>query len=227
MERYAIIHSKLPREFVLLQGTGCRWKQCTFCDYHLDISANPFEINKEVLSHVTGIYGTLDIIDSGSAMELDSKTIALIRQIVANKNIHTLWFEAHYMYRNQLSEFAKQFAPAQVKFRCGVETFDPQLRNKWHKGIPHTVTPDNIARHFQGVCLLCCTQGETRQHIIDDISIARQHFEYLSINLFCDNGTTCRRDYRLAQWFEQEIYPAIKDLPGIEILLNNTALGVG
>ena len=34
MERYSLIHTKLPREFVLLQGTGCRWGKCTFCDYH-------------------------------------------------------------------------------------------------------------------------------------------------------------------------------------------------
>ena len=36
MQRYSLIHTKLPREFVLLQGTGCRWRQCTFCDYHTD-----------------------------------------------------------------------------------------------------------------------------------------------------------------------------------------------
>ncbi len=25
MERYAVIHTKFPREFILLQGTGCRY----------------------------------------------------------------------------------------------------------------------------------------------------------------------------------------------------------
>ena len=45
MERYAIIHEKFPREFILLQGTGCRWGKCEFCDYHNDIGENPFEIN--------------------------------------------------------------------------------------------------------------------------------------------------------------------------------------
>lgn len=227
MDRYAVIHSKLPREFVLLQGTGCRWQQCTFCDYHLDIGSNSFEINREALSHVSGIYGILDIINSGSAIELDSNTIALIQQIILDKNIHTLWFEAHYMYRHQLSEFAKQFFPTEVKFRCGVETFDTQLRDKWHKGIPSHVSPQDIAQYFQGVCLLCCTQGDTRQRIIEDIAIARQNFEYFSINLFCNNGTSLQRDEQLVQWFEQEIYPTIKDLPGVEILLNNTDLGVG
>ncbi len=119
MDRYSLIHTKMPREFVLLQGVGCKWKKCTFCDYHEDVSSNPFAINEPVLRQVTGQYGVLDVINSGSAMELDSETIALIKEVVREKQIHTLWFEAHYMYRKKLKAFAEQFAPIQVKFRCG------------------------------------------------------------------------------------------------------------
>jgi len=131
------------------------------------------------------------------------------------------------MYRNQLATFAQQFAPATVKFRCGVETFDANLRNLWKKGIPASVDAEQIARHFQGVCLLCCTQGEEKEHIIEDISLARQHFEYFSINLFCNNTTPLQRDNHLAEWFIREIYPTLQDDPRIEVLLNNTDLGVG
>ena len=128
MQRYSLITDKMPREFLLLQGTGCRWGKCTFCDYHSDKSNTPFEINKQVLEQVTGKYGVIDIINSGSAMELDSRTIDMIKEVVVTKGIGTIWFEAHYMYRHRLADFAKQFAPAVVKFRCGVETFDPSLR---------------------------------------------------------------------------------------------------
>ena len=93
MDRYALIHTKMPREFVLLQGAGCKWKKCTFCDYHEDVSSNPFAVNESVLRQVTGQYGVLDVINSGSAMELDSETIALIKEVVKKKQIHTLWFE--------------------------------------------------------------------------------------------------------------------------------------
>ena len=165
MERYALIHTKMPREFVLLQGTGCRWRKCTFCDYHQDVSENPFTLNESVLRQVTGHYGVLDVINSGSALELDDDTIALINQVVKEKQIHTLWFEAHYMYRKKLADFASRFAPAKVKFRCGVETFDPTLREEWKKGIPASVTPEDVAKYFQGVCLLCCTQGESKERI--------------------------------------------------------------
>lgn len=227
MERYHIIDTKFPREFLLLQGQGCRWRKCTFCDYHNDISDNSFAINKSVLDRVQGIYGVLDIINSGSATELDSDTIAYIKQIVRQKHIHTLWFESHYMYRHQLREFALQFAPATVKFRCGVETFDTQLRNQWKKGIPDEIGPAELSHHFQGVCLLCCTLGENKQRIVNDIAIARSHFEYCSVNLFCNNTTPVRRDDELVKWFIDEIYPTLQHASDVEVLVNNTDLGVG
>lgn len=227
MERYALIHTKMPREFVLLQGTGCRWRKCTFCDYHQDVSENPFTLNESVLRQVTGHYGVLDVINSGSALELDDDTIALINQVVKEKQIHTLWFEAHYMYRKKLADFASRFAPAKVKFRCGVETFDPTLREEWKKGIPASVTPEDVAKYFQGVCLLCCTQGESKERIFNDIRIAREHFEYFSVNVFCNNSTPVKQDSELAGWFAREVYPQIKDVDGIEVLMENTDLGVG
>ena len=227
MDRYALIHTKMPREFVLLQGTGCRWRKCTFCDYHEDVSNDPYAINEPVLRQVTGQYGVLDIINSGSAMELDEETLSLIKEVVKSKNIHTLWFEAHYMYRKKLADFAKQFDPIQVKFRCGVETFDSALRDAWKKGIPSSVTPEDIARYFQGICLLCGTQGESKDHILKDIELAKRHFEYFSVNVFCNNGTSVRKDSELATWFAQEVYPTIKDDSRIEVLMENTDLGVG
>lgn len=227
MERYALIHTKMPREFVLLQGTGCRWRKCTFCDYHQDVSENPFTLNESVLRQVSGHYGVLDVINSGSALELDDDTIALINQVVKEKQIHTLWFEAHYMYRKKLADFASRFAPANVKFRCGVETFDPTLREEWRKGIPASVTPEDVAKYFQGVCLLCCTEGESKERIFNDIRIAREHFEYFSVNVFCNNSTSVKQDSELAGWFAREVYPQIKDVDGIEVLMENTDLGVG
>lgn len=227
MDRYAVIHTKLRREFVLLQGTGCRWRKCTFCDYHEDVSEHPFEVNRQVLQQVTGVYGILDVINSGSAYELDEETLDLIKQVVEEKHIHTLWFEMHYMYRHRLKEFASRFPEVEVKFRCGVETFDSSLRALWKKGIPTDVTPEDVSECFQGVCLLCCTEGDSKERILSDIAIAKQYFEYFSVNLFCNNHTDLKRDETLAEWFVKEVYPLIKDDERIEILLDNTDLGVG
>ncbi len=227
MERYAIIHTVLPREFVLLQGTGCRWKKCTFCDYHADVSDNPFAVNKEVLAQVQGVYGVLDVINSGSAMELDEQTIEMIKEVVREKQIHTLWFEAHYMYWHKLAKFAEQFDGVEVKFRCGVESFDNCLRERWNKGIAASVTAQDVAKHFQGVCLLCCTQGDSKERILKDIALAEQYFEYASVNVFCENSTSLKRDNALAKWFVEEVYPNLKDSNKIEVLVENTDLGVG
>ena len=227
MERYAIIHTILPREFVLLQGTGCRWKKCTFCDYHADVSDNPFTVNKGVLAQVQGVYGVLDVINSGSAMELDEQTIAMIKEVVQEKQIHTLWFEAHYMYRHKLAKFAEQFDGVEVKFRCGVESFDSCLRERWKKGIAASVMAEDVAKYFQGVCLLCCTEGDNKSRILSDIALAEQYFEYASVNIFCENTTAVKRDEELAKWFVEQVYPTLKQSKKIEILINNTDLGVG
>ena len=227
MQRYSLITEKFPREFLLLQGTGCRWKKCTFCDYYDDASDSPFETNRKVLEQVTGECGVIDIINSGSAMELDAETINMIKEVVVAKGIKTIWFEAHYMYRNRLDEFAAQFAPATVKFRCGVESFDSTLRSSWAKGIPANVTAADVAKHFKGVCLLCCTQGDTKERIMSDIATAKKHFEYFSVNLFCNNTTAVKRDEELAAWFVKELYPTLKDDAQIEVLVENCDLGVG
>ena len=227
MDRYSVIHTKMPREFVLLQGRGCRWGKCAFCDYHSDTSENPFEVNHAVLQQVTGVYGVLDIINSGSAPELDVATIELIKKVVRERGIHTLWFEAHYMYRHRLADFAAQFAPATVKFRCGIESFSPAQRKLWNKGVSADVTAADVAKYFKGVCLLCCTADDSRERILADIETAKQYFEYFSVNLFCNNTTAIKRNDALATWFMSEVYPQIKDDERIEVLAENTDLGVG
>lgn len=225
--RYSLIKTKMPREFLLLQGTGCRWRQCTFCDYHSDVSADPFIVNRDVLAMVTGETGVLDIINSGSAMELDEQTLCMIEQVVKEKNIHTLWFEAHYMYRHKLQAFAARFAPATVKFRCGIESFDPLLRSAWRKGVGEGVTAADVAQYFQGICLLCCTQGDSKERILNDIALAKEHFEYFSVNVFCNNSTDVKLDAELAEWFRNQVAPALANDNRIEVLMENTDLGVG
>jgi hypothetical protein len=228
MERYSLITEKLPREFVLLQGRGCRWHRCSYCDYYGDVSPAPFEVNRAVLEQVTGEYGVLDVINSGSAMELDEATLCLIAEVVRTKHIHTLWFEAHYMYRNHLKEFAQRFGPdVEVKFRCGVESFDGKIRESWHKGIDESVTVEDVARHFKGVCLLVGVEGQTREQILRDLALAEEHFEYYSVNLFCNNSTPIRRDEELATWLCQEVFPTLRDNKKAEVLAENTDLGVG
>lgn len=67
--RYSVITEKNPREIVMLRGTGCVWKRCRFCDYHLDKSPDEhanFVLNQEQLLKVTGQYHKLEVINSAA-----------------------------------------------------------------------------------------------------------------------------------------------------------------
>ena len=227
LTRYSLITEKFPREFLLLQGTGCRYKKCKFCDYYNDVSENPFEINKPVLERVTGQFGVLDIINSGSCFELDEETLALIHKKATEKNIHTIWFEAHYIYRNKLDSFRKRFPDIELKFRTGIETFNPELRDYLCKGVTSDVTAADVAKYFNGVCLLVGFKGQTRDDITMDIELASQHFEYFSVNVFTPNTTSIKPDVELISWFKKNVYPQLQANPRAEVLLENTDLGVG
>lgn len=224
--RYSRIESGMKREFLLLVGTGCRWARCTFCDYWNDRCERPYEVNREVLEKVSGEYGVLDVINSGSAMELDEETLSLIERTVVEKGIHDLWFEAAWMYHRQLEDFARRFS-CTVHFRLGVESFNPALREKWKKGIPSSVTAEEIARYYDGVCLLAGTQEQSEDDIMESVRIAEKHFSYYSVNLFCNNTSAERRDEELCNIFVTRLAPEICKSPKAEVLIENTDLGVG
>lgn len=227
MFRYSLIEKGMKREFLLLQGTGCRWRKCTFCDYHTDVSEDPYAVNKDVLSLVSGRYGVLDIINSGSCIEFDKNTIALIQETTVKKNIHTLWFEAHWIYRKHLKDFASLFPGVDVKFRVGVESFNGKLRKRWKKGIPESASAEEIASYFNGCCLLVGVKGETKEDILADIFLADKYFEYFSVNLFCPNSTEEETDEELSYFVKTEIRKKLESNSKAELLIENTDLGVG
>ena len=226
MIRYSLIDNKFGREFLLLQGTGCFHKACRFCHYWDDLSSDPYATNKPVIDQVTGEYGVLDVINSGSVHELDEQTLDLLAKIAEEKGIHTIWFEAHYHYADRLDEIRERFPFASVKFRTGVESFDHAFRVSMNKGMPD-VSPEEIRKDFAGVCLLVCAEGQTKEQIEVDIRTAAEVFEYFSVNVFNPNSTEVRLDPELYKWFKETLYPEIKGLSNCEVLIDNTDLGVG
>lgn len=226
-ERYSKIKEKFPRELILLQGMGCFWKKCVFCDYYKDVSYDSFEVNAPVIDKITGELGVLDVINSGSAMELDSKTLNSLINKVQDCKIKEIWFEAHWSYRSRLENFSKNFKNSIVKFRTGIETFDPELRTFWNKGVPENVKPEDVAKYFSSVCLLVGTERQNFESVITDIKIASEYFERFVINIFIPNSKKIKSNPKLINKFLKEIYPKIKNNPKIEILIDNIDLGVG
>ena len=86
--RYNKIKDKHQREIVLLKSFPCKYGKCSFCNYIEDNSLNEEEIDRvnfEVLKEITGEYGVLEVINSGSVFELTPKTLAEIKRIVIEK----------------------------------------------------------------------------------------------------------------------------------------------
>ncbi len=230
--RYSIITEKNPREILMLRGRGCAWKRCTFCDYHLDASPDEeanYLINIEEIQKVTGRFHHLEVINSGSFCELDEKTMSAIYEKCREKQIHTLHFETHWMYRNKLKALREHFAQigTTVKIKIGVETFDRDFReNILFKGMPHA-TPSQIASYCDEACLLFGITGQTLESMKKDIETGLTHFDRICINIMTPNTTAVHPDSHAIQLFMDHLYTSYKDNPRIDILLENTDFGVG
>lgn len=230
MERYSIIKEKNPREIVLLRGSGCIYKKCTFCDYHSDKCDSEEEnylLNKSVLENVNGIYRNLEIINSGSVFELDKGTLDLIKKICREKGIKTLHFESHYLYRDKIQNLKKDFCEFEIKMKLGLESFDFDFReNTLNKGIDEK-SPKIIAKDFDEANFLFGISGQTTESMQNDIELGLKYFERICVNIMCENTTKIKPDKKVINDFMTELYPKYKDNDRIDILINNTDFGVG
>lgn len=235
MERYSVITEKNRREIVLLRGSGCFWRKCRFCDYHLDYSKNQQEndkLNFSVLANVTGVYGRLEVINSGSFPELSQETMDYIENVCRVKNITHLHFESHWNYRHQIPQLRNRFknigvAGVKIHMKIGVETFDSDFREKQLvKGID-TSDPSEIAKYFDECCLLQGIQGQTVDSMCHDIETGLAHFDRVCINVMVENGKEIKPDRLVIDEFITNVLPIYKENPRVDILMDNTDFGVG
>lgn len=228
MERYNKIFGKNEREIILLKSLPCSYGKCAFCNYILDNSIDENEINlinSKVLEEITGDFSVLEIINSASVFELPKETLENIRIIADKKQIKVLYFEVFFSFINRLDEIKDFFPNQEIRFKVGIETFDDNYRiNIFKKNFK--IEDYNLLNNFYSCCLLFCTQGQTRAQILNDIDTALKFFKEITINIFIENGTEVKRDEELLRWFLNDIYPKLKDLPNIEILVDNKDFGV-
>ena len=228
MDRYNKITNKNNREIVLLRAFPCIWGKCSFCDYIDDNGRDEDELNnlnKEVLDNITGEFGVLEVINSGSCFEIPKETMKYIKKIVDEKKIKLLFFESHWCYRNRIDEI-RNFFNIPIIFKIGVETFDYDFRNNFLNKNAKFKDPKEVAEKFQSVCLMVGLKGQTKEIIRKDVEILLENFKYGTINVFVNNTTSIKRDEELVQWFRKE-YSYLDDYPTIEVLYHNTDFGVG
>lgn len=230
MERYSVIENKRKREIVLLRGSGCAYKKCVFCDYHSDACSDArenLELAKAVLGHVTGRYGELEVINSGSVFELGKPILSLLRELCIEKNIRTLHFEAHYMYRGMIPWLRSYFEGIDLKLKLGLETFDYDFReNVMKKGIPES-DPSEIAEGFDEANFLFGLTGQSVSGMKRDIELGLKYFDRICVNLMCPNSTPVKPDIKVIGEFKSAVYPLYKDNERVDILIENTDFGVG
>lgn len=228
MDRYSKIINKNLREIVLLKALPCIWGKCAFCDYIDDNDDNIAEINKlnkEVLNNITGEFGVLEVINSGSCFEIPRESLEYIKKIVVEKKIKKLFLESHWCYKNRLQEM-RDFFGIEIIFKIGVETFDNSFRNLVLNKNANFKTVDEVKESFQSVCLLVGIKGQTKEMIKRDINLVLENFKYATINVFINNTTDVKRDEELVQWFTDN-FKYLADYQYIEVLYNNTDFGVG
>lgn len=228
MDRYNKITNKNNREIVLLKSFPCIWGKCSFCDYIEDNSTKEDEINsinKEVLDNITGEFGVLEVINSGSCFELPKETLEYIKKKIIEKNIKLLFLESHYSYKNRLDEM-REFFNIPIIFKVGIETFDNNFRNIVLNKNANFKEPEEVSEYFQSVCIMVGIKGQTKASIKRDIDIVLDKFKYATINVFVNNNTSIKRDDELVKWFREE-YKELDKHPTIEVLYHNTDFGVG
>lgn len=228
MDRYSKVINKNLREIVLLKALPCIWGKCAFCDYVDDNDDNIAEINKlnkEVLNNITGEFGVLEVINSGSCFEIPRDSLEYIKKIVVEKKIKKLFLESHWCYKNRLQEM-RDFFGIEIIFKIGVETFDNSFRNLVLNKNANFKTVDEVKESFQSVCLLVGIKGQTKEMIKRDINLVLENFKYATINVFINNTTDVKRDEELVQWFTDN-FKYLEDYQYIEVLYNNTDFGVG
>lgn len=228
MDRYSEITKKNKREIVLLKSFPCVWGKCSFCDYILDNSNSEDEINKlnfGVLENITGKYGVLEVINSGSCFELPKDTLFKIKEIIKEKNIKRLFLESHWSYKNRIQEM-RDFFEIPITFKIGVESFDYDFRNDFLNKNAKFKTVEELKEYFDSPCMLVGIKGQTKEMIDNDMKIVLENFNHATINVYVNNTSSIKRDDELVKWFCEK-YKFLDENPNIEILYNNTDFGVG
>ena len=234
--RYSLSPDSDPgTEMVLLQGRGCFWKKCSFCDYYFDSACDEQSVplNESVLAHVTGETGRLTVINSGSWFELPEQTRELILRICREKEISELSTETHWAYAQRTRKLREELAAAGIRLsaRIGIETFNADYREDvMIKGIGKDVTPEQIAEIYDECCLLYGMEGQTEKQLRSDIETALQLFRRVYLNLYMGGGGRYPEDTQLTKDFRKRLAPEFRDTdkyPGLVVLADNTDLDVG
>lgn len=227
--RYAKYLGKNPREVVLLKGLPCVWSRCTFCDYIDDNTTDQAQIRKvadEELMKVTGEFGRLQVINSGSIQELPRFLQETLRDLMKQRGITEFWTESYWAYRKDYAA-TRAFFEVPTHLFLGVETFDDHLRNVVLNKSMKWDSPDDVAACTDAICLMVGIRGQTKDIVRRDVDLLLTKFKYGIVNLFTENRLSAGlMDEDIKAWFREE-FAGLEKEPNVNVLWHNTDFGVG
>lgn len=227
--RYGRYTVKRPREVVLLRGLPCVWSRCSFCDYINDNTTDLDEIRRVAdaeLAKVTGEFGRLTVINSGSVQELPVPIRERVRELIRGKGIREFYTESYWSYRKDY-EATRRFFGVETHLFLGVETFDDGLRNGLLNKAMHWSGPDEVAAFTDSINLMVGIRGQTREIVRRDIDLMLSKFRYGIVNLFSPNTKSAGLiDEEIKAWFLDE-YAWLRDEERVDVLEDPTGFGVG
>jgi len=227
--RYAKYRGRNPREVVLLKGLPCIWGRCSFCDYIDDNTTDEDlirQVANECLGQVTGEFGRLQVVNSGSIQELPADVRARIREVMGAKGIGQFFTESYWAYRKRFAETRAFFGVETHLFLC-VETFDDGLRNGVLNKSMHWSGAEEVAALTDSICLMVGFRGQTKETIRRDVDALLKLFKYGIVNVFSENRLSAGlMDEDLKEWFREE-FAWLAERENVDVLWRNTDLGVG
>ncbi len=227
--RYGKYTVKRPREVVLLRGLPCVWSRCSFCDYIDDNTTDVDEIRRVAdaeLAKVTGEFGRLTVINSGSIQELPLPIRERVRELIRAKGIREFYTESYWSYRKDY-EATRRFFGVETHLFLGVETFDDGVRNGVLNKAMHWSGPDEVAAVTDSINLMVGVRGQTREMVRRDVDIMLSKFRYGIVNLFSTNSKSeGLMDEAIKAWFLDE-FAWLRGEERVDLLEEPTGFGVG
>ena len=195
--RYSKVEGKFQREIVLLKSFPCAYGKCSFCNYIEDNSNNEEEINEvnlEVLKEITGEFGILEVINSGSVTSIVDGIYKLQCDFILQDD-------------NEVTNFCNFLDCLNKKYTINgtIVTFEPDV-------IAGTSTSrDNVnALLIDGLTELDC--------IIDDTEITMSTEELKDIKIE-DLASVRQRDFRLYIVDNSEVQTKVVEELGTHLVI--------
>jgi len=220
---------KIQRTNLLLKATSClNGGHCVFCDYYKDTDLDYIyckEFNSQIIDKLPNNNGILGLAPSASIFEVPFESLIYLKNhLILNDFVYSeIQTETHWEYRNLIYNFKNMFNTP-VKVKIGIETFNDNIRSRMGKNFK-IENYKHVLRYSDSVNMIVGLYCQTKESVIDDITICGENFKYTDYNLI-ESGNEKILNKELIDWFKDEGQYIARGYGNIKVWLNcNEYLG--